>query len=62
LRQAADARFDAEDFRNPAAARWLAAVWGRGTELDADALAKHVSGAPLSLAAVGQRLLAVLAA
>jgi hypothetical protein len=62
LRQAADARFDAEDFRNPTAARWLAALWGRGTELDADALAKHVSGAPLSLAAVGQRLLAVLAA
>ncbi len=62
LKQAADTRFDAEDFRNPAAARWLASVWGRGTELDAEALAQDVSGAPLSLAAVGRRLLAVLGA
>ncbi len=62
LKQAADTRFDAEDFRNPTAARWLASVWARGAELDAEALAQDVSGAPLSLAAVGRRLLAVLGA
>jgi len=62
LRAAADARFDAEDFRNPSAARWLAALWGHGAELDADALAQDVGGAPLSLAPVGRRLVAVLGA
>jgi hypothetical protein len=62
LRHEADERFDAEDFRNPEAARWLASLWSRGTELDAEALAKDVSGAPLSLSAVAERLLAVLGA
>ncbi|MGO8971359.1 MAG: hypothetical protein ACLQDQ_17530 [Myxococcaceae bacterium] len=62
LRHTADERFDAEDFRNPGAAVWLASVWARGAQLDAEALARDVSGAPLSLAAVGRRLLAVLGA
>ncbi len=62
LRYQAEQRFDAEDFRNPAAARWLAAVWARGAELDAEALAKEVGGAPLALAPVGHRLVAVLGA
>jgi len=52
----------AEDFRNPAAARWLASVWARGAAVDADTLAKDVAGAPLSLSAVGRRLLSVLGA
>ena len=62
LRGAADTRFDAEDFRNPAAARWLASVWARGSVSDADALAKDVCGEAMSLAAVGRRLLDVLGA
>ena len=61
LEASADERFDAEDFRNPSAARWLATVWARGAELDAGALAKELGGA-LSLAAVGRRLLTVLGA
>ena len=62
LKHEADERFDAEDFRNPDAARWLEQLWARGAELDADALAKDVSGLPLSLSAVAHRLLAVLGA
>ncbi|MGO9831963.1 MAG: hypothetical protein ACLPJH_17660 [Myxococcaceae bacterium] len=62
LRRTADERFDAEDFRNPAAAGWLSSVWARGTDVDADALARDVCGAPLSLAPLGGRLLAVLGA
>ena len=61
LRQA-DERFDADDFRNPGAARWLGGLWARGSELDADALAQEISGAPLSLAEVSRRLVAVLGA
>lgn len=61
LQAQADERFDAEDFRNPSAADWLASVWARGAELDATALAQELSG-QLSLSAVGRRLLAVLGA
>jgi hypothetical protein len=62
LRHAADERFDAEDFRNPDAARWLEQLWARGAAQDADALAQDVSGAKASLDGVAQRLLAVLGA
>jgi hypothetical protein len=62
MQQQADERFDADDFRNPAAARWLAGLWARGTDSDADALAMELSGAPLSLADLSQRLVAVLGA
>ena len=62
LRHEADERFDAEDFRNPEAARWLGQVWARGAELDAEALGKDVSGAAPSLSSVARRLLAVLGA
>jgi hypothetical protein len=58
----ADERFDAEDFRNPAAARWLAQLWARGMALDASALAVELSGAPLSLVDVSSQLLAALGA
>jgi hypothetical protein len=61
LQRQADEAFDAEDFRNPEAARWLSGVWARGTEYDAEALAKQLGGS-LSLAEVGRRLLAVLGA
>jgi len=61
LQHQADERFDAEDFRNPEAARWLSSVWAAGTELDAAALAKQLGGS-LSLAEVGRRLLDVLGA
>jgi hypothetical protein len=62
LRHAADERFDAEDFRNPDAARWLEQLWARGAALDAESLAKDVSGAQASLDGVARRLLAVLGA
>ena len=61
LRAEADERFDAEYFRNPSAARWLASVWARGAELDASALAREFNR-ELSLEALGRRLLAVLGA
>jgi hypothetical protein len=61
LQAFADERFDAEDFRNPSAARWLDSVWARGAALDADALAKEY-GQELSLLAVGRRLLRALGA
>jgi hypothetical protein len=57
----ADERFDAEDFRNPSAARWLSALWARGADVDADALAEELGG-KLSLGTVGRRLQAVLGA
>jgi hypothetical protein len=62
IHRQADERFDADDFRNPAAARWLEGLWARGRALDADALAQEISGAPLSLADVSRRLVAVLGA
>ena len=58
----ADERFDAEDFRNPAAARWLSGLWAKGSALDADALGQALSGEPLSLAEVGRRWVEVLGA
>ncbi len=57
----ADECFDAEDFRNPSAARWLLGQWARGTDGDAEALAKEL-GQTLSLLRVGRRLEAVLGA
>jgi hypothetical protein len=62
VEQQADERFDAEDFRNPAAATWLSQLFARGTELDAAALAVELSGAPLSLSQVSRQLVAVLGA
>jgi len=62
LERAADERFDAEEFRNPGAARWLAGLWARGGELDAATLAQEVGGGPLTLTEVSARLLAALAA
>jgi hypothetical protein len=62
IERAADERFDAEDFRNPGAARWLAGLWARGTELDAEAVGEALGGGPLSLSEVSRRLLEVLGA
>jgi len=62
IERAADERFDAEDFRNPEAARWLAGLWARGAELDAQALGEALGGGPLSLSEVSRALLGVLGA
>jgi hypothetical protein len=61
LKRSADERFDAEDFRNPEAARWLGTLWARGADVDASVLAEELGGS-LSLRQVGQRLEAVLGA
>lgn len=61
LKAKADERFDAEDFRNPSAARWLASQWARGADVEADALAAELGGR-LSLLEVGRRLTAALGA
>lgn len=62
IERAADERFDAEEFRNPGAARWLAGLWARGGEVDASTLAEELGGGPLTLTEAAQRLLAVLGA
>jgi hypothetical protein len=61
LKAKADERFDAEDFRNPSAARWLASVWARGSDVDADTHAAELGGR-LSLLEVGRRLTTALGA
>ena len=62
IERVADERFDAEEFRNPGAARWLAGLWARGSELDAEALAEDLGGGRLELAETSARLVAVLGA
>jgi hypothetical protein len=62
IRDQAEVRFDAEDFRNPTAARWLASLWARGAPETAERMAPALSGQPLTLEPVARSLVAVLGA
>jgi hypothetical protein len=58
----ADRRFDADEFRNPSAGRWLAALWARGAPEAAEQMAPALCGRPLGLEGLGAELVAVLGA
>jgi hypothetical protein len=58
----ADRRFDADDLRNPVAARWLVAIWSQGAPEVAERMAPALCGAQLGLERVGAELVAVLGA
>ena len=62
LRDEADRRFDAEEFRNPLAAQWLRAVWARGAPETAERMAPALCGRPLELDSLGRSLVAALGA
>jgi len=58
----ADRRFDADDLRNPVAARWLVAIWSQGAPEVPEQMAPALCAAPLGLERVGAELVAVLGA
>lgn len=58
----ADRRFDADEFRNPSAARWLVALWSRGAPEAAEQMAPALCGSPLGLEALAAELVSVLGA
>jgi hypothetical protein len=58
----ADRRFDADDLRNPVAARWLVAIWSQGAPEVAERMAPALCGAQLGLERIGAELVAVLGA
>jgi len=58
----ADRRFDADEFRNPVAARWLVALWSRGAPEAPERMAPALCATPLGLERLGAELLAVLGA
>jgi hypothetical protein len=58
----ADRRFDADEFRNPLAARWLAALWSRGAPEPPEQMAPALCASPLGLEKLGGELVAVLGA
>jgi hypothetical protein len=58
----ADRRFDADDLRNPVAARWLVAIWSQGAPEVPEQMAPALCGAPLGLERVGAELVGVLGA
>ena len=58
----ADRRFDAEDLRNPVAARWLVAIWSQGAPEVPEQMASALCGSPLGLERVGAELVGVLGA
>ena len=58
----ADRRFDADEFRNPSAGAWLAALWARGAPEAAEQVAPAVSGHPLGLEGLASELIGVLGA
>jgi hypothetical protein len=62
LRDEADRRFDAEEFRNPLAAQWLRAVWARGAPESAERMAPALCGRSLEAEPLARRLVAVLGA
>jgi len=58
----ADRRFDADDLRNPVAARWLVAVWSQGAPETPEQMATSLCASPLGLERVGAELVSVLGA
>jgi len=58
----ADRRFDADDLRNPVAARWLAAIWSQGAPEVAEQMAPALCASPLGLERVATELVSVLGA
>ena len=58
----ADRRFDADEFRNPVAARWLVALWSRGAPESPEQMAPALCASPLGLERLGAELVAVLGA
>ena len=62
LRDEADRRFDAEEFRNPLAAQWLRAVWARGAPETAERMALALGGRALDLEPLARSLVGVLGA
>jgi hypothetical protein len=62
IREEADVRFDAEEFRNPTAARWLASLWARGAPESAERMAPALCGRPLAFEPLARDLISVLGA
>ena len=58
----ADRRFDAEDLRNPVAARWLVAIWRQGAPEVAEQMAPALCAAQLGLEGLRAELVGVLGA
>jgi hypothetical protein len=58
----ADRRFDADEFRNPVAARWLVALWSRGAPEAPEHMSPALCGSPLGLERLAAELVSVLGA
>jgi len=58
----ADRRFDADEFRNPLAARWLVALWSRGAPEPPEQMTPALCASPLDLERLGAELVSVLGA
>ena len=58
----ADRRFDADEFRNPSAARWLVALWSRGAPEAPEQMAPALCAIPLGLERLAADLVSVLGA
>ena len=58
----ADRRFDADEFRNPLAARWLVAIWSQGAPEMPEQMATALCATRLGLERVGAELVGVLGA
>jgi hypothetical protein len=58
----ADRRFDADEFRNPIAGRWLAALWSRGAPEPPEQMAPALCASPLGLEKLAGELVSVLGA
>jgi hypothetical protein len=58
----ADRRFDADELRNPVAARWLVAIWSQGAPEAPEQMAQALCASPLGLERVGAELVSVLGA
>jgi len=58
----ADRRFDADELRNPIAARWLVAIWSQGAPEMPEQMATSLCASQLGLERVGAELVSVLGA